>query len=151
MKVKSTISVIRSVIDEVLEDISLYGLEEPCILLVNQNGEKDYLLKSEYDEVAYIDETRHEMTLFQALIYMVVDLKILQYGEDPGLNAAFITSCRLVKGESQKEFSNALGIPLRSLEDWERGNRVTRNIATIYKIADYSGVNADKFIRVIYQ
>lgn len=58
--------------------------------------------------------------------------------------AQMLRKARLSKDVTLKEASGSLGMPLSNLHSLERGYRTKPKMETLYKLADYYGLNIDE-------
>ena len=109
-------------IKKVLEDIALAGANTGCIVYLDKESMliSDYSLEEE--KVIYMDEARARMPLFQLLVTLI-SFDYAEKNHPLPIYAIIIKAMRNIKLLSQVKFAEFLGVPRRTLEDWESGAR----------------------------
>lgn len=62
--------------------------------------------------------------------------------------AAVIVSHRKAAGMSRAQLSELSGVPIRTIEDWEAGRRLPRDVWQIWSIASALGLNIETYLTV---
>lgn len=109
-------------INEVLEDIFLYGLNTICYKYISNNDNyiKDYLLEEAgNEEPLYIDEKREKTTLFDLLVDLFGQNSVVEITE---LSCKLI-AVRKIAGLTQQELADNLNIHRQSIGKYENGER----------------------------
>lgn len=66
--------------------------------------------------------------------------------EIPSGVAARITGHRKAAGMSRAKLSTLSGVPARTIEDWEAGARIPRDVWQIWRIASALGMTVEKYL-----
>lgn len=132
------------VINEILEDIVLYGLDEPCYLIneIDKPYYRDYLLKSEFEtsDISKSEEIE-ETTLIKALFEFVELNSAL-----PRPPIAYkLLAIRSLAGLSQAKLAEQLGVDPKNYSKWETGERNPK-LDSLIKIAQICKIDIKYFL-----
>lgn len=64
----------------------------------------------------------------------------------PSNVAAIIVGHRNAAGMSRARLSELSGVPIRTIEDWEAGRRLPRDVWQIWSIASTLGISIEKYL-----
>lgn len=121
-----TVIKLKNIINEICEDIFLSGINAECYLVINRKDDSliDYITTL---DVAYVDEKYEKTTLYNCLLEFLKTLKF--YSKyDNVIDSAELTALRLITNQSQEEFAKNLGLSKKTIEAWEYGYRVPKEI-----------------------
>lgn len=125
MPSKKILTYINSSIQEICEDIALWGYNSPAYLYLSKDGKIiDYLpaAASAEEKILYIDEECIETTLFNVLWNYIASM-CMTAGK-PYTNAGiWCTSARLALNMTMEDLANELNVSVESISMWERGLR----------------------------
>lgn len=60
--------------------------------------------------------------------------------------ASRISACRKVAGLSRTKLSELSGVPIRTIEDWEYGRRMPRDVYQIWAVAHALGLTVEAYL-----
>lgn len=62
--------------------------------------------------------------------------------------AAIITGHRKAAGMSRAQLSGLSGVPIRTIEDWEAGRRLPRDVWQIWSVASALGMSIEAYLEL---
>lgn len=63
--------------------------------------------------------------------------------------ATRITGLREARGLTRTRLSQLSGVPLRTLEEWEAGRRVPRDVYQIHAVAAVLGISVEEYLGLL--
>lgn len=126
----------ENLINELVEDIQIVGLDDDVKVVLFRNKEKlyyhDYILLEDYDEAPKTDDEIVEIyPAFEALMVLVAQNEILSINK----SASALKSLRLIFDYEQDEMARILGVKLDYYKDLENST-VAPNNFIIEKLKD---------------
>lgn len=136
-------------INEVLEDINLFGADKKCIVYLDKETLyiKDYSLEQE--KIIYLDEERKFITLFELLVRLV-DMDYRTNKKELPAYSIAVKCCRQLTGLSQIKFAEFIGSTRRTVEDWESGKR-NIGIEKLLIVAEKCGLKKKTILNVFFE
>ena len=129
----------KNIIEELLEEIDIYGLDEKCVVIKEKGKEyfTDYLLNSEFNEFKIGEnEEFYYTTLFNALVIFIEENSVI----DRGKIAYKLLAARNIAGLTQKQVADQMGIEYKNYAKWETGERKPK-IDNLKKIAEICNID----------
>lgn len=129
-------------LNQVLEDCVTFGPSYQCYYYLNRENQAFIAYSLEKEDIIYIDEITRSTTLFDLFCYLIAIDLYQQKHYSPG--AVVTIACRNISGLTQEKFANALGISVRTLQQWEQGVRKI-NLENILAVCKFIKIDYNTF------
>ena len=129
-------------LNKVLEDCVTFGPSYQCFYYLNRENHAFIAYSLEKEDIIYNDEITRSTTLFDLFCYLIASDLFKQKHYSPG--AVVTIACRSISGLTQEKFANALGVSVRTLQQWEQGARKI-NLENILAVCKFIKIDYNTF------
>jgi len=109
---------------------------------------QDFTYRGMESNMPYINENLKDMSLIEILFEFIQEKKCRDLKREVGAYAVVLTSARLVRGITQEQLVENLGVSIDSLRRWENGQNIPK-LESAKKILDYCGVSFSHLLKAL--
>ena len=127
---------VEYLINEVLEDISVFGKNKECVLFVIKNELEDYEVSTGEPILKCSDEETKTSTLIDLLNFLISERENTRLG-------ALLKANRLAEGLTQQTAADKVGVNIRTMQKWEAEER-SPNGKAMFKLIRTLNIDPEK-------